>query len=214
LTFRTEVYVWIKQFLLDVGGTQLNFGVERMESPFKVESREGMESRIRKALEDWFTVTRGHERLISALHYYRHARRLSELQPDRVALTAEILLNLTKALEILLTSDRETARGWAREWGFTERQIEQWIIPLFLLRSKVDVAHPSWGPLTDQERKVVLSFKGAALERVGIVLTRVFDEVNAGRIQLDPVRGSLDADRRKLLTDIAEYIRDPDSEIE
>jgi hypothetical protein len=217
LTFRIGIYVWIKQFLLNLAGHEFNFGVSLVPDTFLTETSDGMASRVQMAIEDWLSFRPGHERLISALSYYRHAKRISELQPDQVVFVAEVLLNLAKAIEILMagskaekgqqTNDRVRAR--ARSWGFTDRQIEEWIIPILLLRNQVDIAHASLTPLSPDERSLVIDFSHKSLERVGQMLADVLDGVKNGRIVLDPVSSSPDSDRRKLLAAIAEYVNEP-----
>jgi hypothetical protein len=220
LTLRIGIFVWIKQFLLNFAGREFNFGVARVPGTFLVETTEGMGSRVRTAIEDWFAMRPGHERLISALYYYRHAKRISEMEPDQVALVAEVLLNLAKAIEILMASGKgpkgaqtnDKVRARARAWGFSDVQIKEWIVPILLLRNQVDVAHASSAPLTTEQRNIVTDFMEKALRRVGQVLIQVFDGIKEGRIVLDPVSTSLDSDRRKLLAAIAEYVKKSNGE--
>jgi hypothetical protein len=204
LTLRVGVFVWIKQFAIRIGDKEFNFRVGYIPGSFLVESRETMTQKVIAGLEDWFTLTHGHERLFSSTHYFRQALRLWR-QPDHVALVAEIILNLTKALEILLTPQRDVARERAASWGFTNEQIEQWIIPLYLLRNQMDVAHSSFGPLNPDERTLVIDFTSQAIKHVGELIAHVRNGVTHGNIALEPVTGALDIERRRLLAALAEY---------
>ena len=205
LTLRCGVFVWIKRFTIEIGGRQFNFRVGFVPGNFLVESNERMTERVVAAMEDWIKMAKGHERLFSAMHYLRQAKRLSQ-QSDRLALVSEVLLNLTKAYEILLTPRRDIARQRARSWGITDEQIEKGIIPLYLLRNEVDVAHASFRPLNEDERNLVLEFMDVSLGRTESFLAHIRDGVEQGQIVLEPVSGGLDSERRRLLAAVAEYV--------
>jgi len=119
-------------------------------------------------------------------------------------MVSEVILNLTKSIEILLSPNRDRARARARKWGFSDDEVEQ-IIPLFHLRNHLDVAHVTTGPLTAGDRDRVLEFTNIVLVHVQEFLTRVSEGIISGTIALDPVSKSLNSDKAKLLKALKEY---------
>ena len=87
----------------------------------------------------------------------------------------ELILNLAKSLEMLLTSNRYVARARASEWGFTTDEVEERIIPIYLLRNEIGIAHASSGPLTQSQIATILDFSDTALTFVGGFLRQVFE---------------------------------------
>jgi hypothetical protein len=128
------------------------------------------------------------------------------IEPDRHSMAAEVLLNLTKSLEILFTDDRDTLRTRAKTWGIPVKEIEQKIIPIFLLRNEIDVAHVSTGHLNKQERHTIFGFTVAAIDNVQQILLPIYEKVISDQIVLEPVSYSLTSHKKKLLADIKEYL--------
>ncbi|MBE9569247.1 MAG: hypothetical protein IMF11_01355, partial [Proteobacteria bacterium] len=153
----------------------------------------------------WVRADDRYRRVIAAFYYYRQAERLAALEPDRQAMVAEVVLNLTKALEIIFSSDRDQLRFRASRWGFDTNLVEEKIIPLFLLRNQMDVAHVATGPLTPDQKQVVLNFTDIAFSHVHDVLKRVAELVRSGEIELDPISRSLDKDKEELIQTLKKY---------
>ena len=208
LSIHLEVPVWLKEFKFDVGGKQYSFGVLGGGThTWFVTSPEHSSAQIERSLRDALNLQEDELRLISAMHYYRHAIRLSRLDPDRESMVAEVILNLTKAIEILASDNRETIRKVSANLGFKSDEIESRIIPLVLIRSRLDVAHVATGPLSVHERAVVRRFSDTAIVVVREFILRAQEGVRTGAIRLRPLSASLEKEKSDLLQRIATYIQ-------
>jgi len=144
-----------------------------------------------------------------AMYYFRQAERLACIEPERLSLAAEVILNLTKAIEIIFSTNRSQLRKKAAEWGFESAYIERWIIPLLLIRNTLDVAHVTSGPLTREQRNILSEFTSRAITHVHNLLLRIFDMAKSDLTLLDPISQVLDKDKEKLLAEIKSYAKDP-----
>ncbi|GAB4234245.1 MAG: hypothetical protein Tsb0032_39810 [Kiloniellaceae bacterium] len=145
-------------------------------------------------------------RIFSAMYYYRQAIRLESIEPDTQAMASEVILNLTKAIEAAFgTSSRDKIRKWCRDLGFSNAYIETSVIPLFLLRNELDVAHVSISPLSSDERASVVQFMKRATFTVNDILSRVEDLLIRREIALPPTSERLDRKKAKLIKSIQSY---------
>lgn len=205
-TMQLRVFVWIKMFLFDMGGNQYNFGV-RSSAPgaFNVSTTESASARIEQGLRDALEIQENELRIVSAMHYYRHALWLFEFDQSRQSMVAEVILNLTKAIEIIASNDRDKIREVAAALGYNSDEIEKHIIRLSVIRNKLDVAHVATGPMSESERAIVQDFATSAFAVVREFIERVLAGVRAGTVTLKPISSKLDTEKRKLLEDIANY---------
>jgi hypothetical protein len=132
--------------------------------------------------------------------------RLSALEPDRHSLLAEVLLNLTKAVEILLTSDRDRLRETALAWGLSAEQVERQLIPLLLIRNQIDVAHPKMSGLGSEERRILEHFVIAATINVGKFLDQVLALLHERKIVLPDYSEELDKKDKDLFRSMSNYL--------
>ena len=128
--------------------------------------------------------------------------------PCNEEFAAEVLLNLSKAIEIIFSNDRERLRAQAKQWGFPQEDVENRIVPLLLIRNEMDVAHVATGLLRKKERDTLLNFVNAAIHAVRDVLEKLMADVDSGAVVLKPVRERVKEDKRRLLEHIREYMRD------
>ena len=70
----------------------------------------------------------------------------------------------------------------------------------------MDVAHVATGPLTPEEKDLILEFTRRAISNVCDLLKQVMELVKSRRIELDPTPESLDKDKRKLLRTLRKYL--------
>ena len=208
LSFRLRTFVWIQGFEVDVADSHFNVEIWRSHAGIIIASREHNESLILQGLDDWTNPNSLHPRCISALYYYRHAERLSAIEPDRSSLTAEVILNLAKAVEILFSPNRERVRSSIRNMGFDDAFIEKKIIPLLLLRNEMDVAHVASGPLDKQQKQTLTQFVSAAMANVHTLIELVLEAGRAGQIYFEPVSTTLDTNKAKLIGAIEQYVKE------
>lgn len=209
LSFRLRTFVWIKEFTIEIDKSKFRLETESLRYGITIATTEHNQEQINEALRDWLALKEHSLRIIMAMYYFRHAERLATIEPDRQSMTAEVLLNLTKALEIIFSSDRERLRLKAKEWGFDHDFIEQRIIPLFLIRNALDVAHVASAPLSREQHQSLLDFTSRAISHVHSLLSQVAQLTFHGQIQLDPVSDALDKEKAKLLEAISTYVTLP-----
>lgn len=207
LSLRFHTFVWIKEFGIQLGAARLSFEIGELISTIPTATTEGNMQRVWTCLDEWGQITPEHRRLVGALYYYRQALRLSQLQPDQISLVPEVVLNLTKALEIIFTDNRDTARQRARSLGFSDQEIEEVLVPVFLIRSRFDIAHVATGPLSLEERQVIVAFSSRAIANVAKILARVAQAGMTGQFVFDRTSTTLEKEKRELIEALDRYNR-------
>lgn len=160
-------------------------------------------------MADWVSVSEEHLSFsfLSALSYLRQARRLTSIQPCPEPFVSEIVLNLAKAIEILFRGEnREALRVRAREWNYDRDEVDQFLIPILILRSSLDVAHPALTQLSPEQRSTVIGFSFEAIRHVEKLLLHVGTSLFAGAIRLEEPSESVEKDKSQLLKRITEYL--------
>lgn len=205
LSFRLRVFVWIKEFTATINGNSSRVETVCHRYNITVATAERNQHESIEAVKEWLSAGKRSPRFLMAMYYYRHAKRLATIEPDRQSMTAEVMLNLTKAIEVILSSKRDVIREKTKEWGIDSDFIEKRIIPLFLIRNELDVAHVTTAPLLSKQQQSLLDFVDRASSHVHEFLSKIFEMEQSGRIELDPVSVSLDKDKEKLLSAISRY---------
>ena len=206
LSFHLKVFVWIKKFEVKIEEANFNFEIPQSRFGITIATKDHNTNQILTALDEWLGSDKRYFRILSALYYYRHAKRLAIMEPNPESMIAEVLLNLTKAVEIIFSSNREVLRARAREWGFPEVFIEKRIIPLFLIRNELDVAHVTTSPLDLEQRLVIIKFTDAAFLAVSELLKKISKMTRERDIELQTTSQHVEADKKKILQKIARYL--------
>jgi hypothetical protein len=140
-------------------------------------------------------------RLAAAISYFHVATRLTVCGDSPWEFMAETILNYAKCLDILFVSSENTRddirRGLA-DLGYTKDEIEGDFVPILILRSWVDVAHPRVAIFKSPDLQVLYRYIALAEDRFRELLLRVLKEVQDGRFVL-PNHGdlSLDSEEQK-----------------
>jgi len=205
LSFRLRVFAWIKEFIADIGGSSFRLETDNLRYGITIATSDYNCQNIKNAVADWLELTDQSNRLFTAMYYFRHAERLACLEPDRQSMTAEIILNLTKVIDVLFSSNDEL-RQKAKEWGIDEDFIEKRIIPLTKIRSEFDVAHVALAPLTTEQNQTLLDFTSKSLSNVYTLLLQIVELQKNDTISLDPVSNSLKKDKEKFLNKLQAYL--------
>jgi hypothetical protein len=207
-SFRFRTYIWIKEFLIRFEQARFRFQLAEARINIPAATAEENAQRVWTCLDEWSQASSKHRRLLGAIYNYRQALRLSQLQLDQIALTPELVLNLTKALEIIFGTRREVVRRKAKILGLIEKEVETLLIPILLIRSELDVAHVATGPLSPKERQIVIDFSSRATAGVGKILDRVVQAALAGNFALDGTSLTLDKEKKRLIAALDRYNRD------
>jgi hypothetical protein len=205
LSLRLQVFVWVKEFQVEVGGRSFRLETASHRYGITIATTEHNQTEAIQSVDNWLKQRRESLRAVMAIYYYRQALRLAALEPDRQSMVAEVILNLAKAIEIIFSSDRERLRSKAKEWGLDTDFIERWIIPVLLIRNELDVAHVASAPLLSTQHQAILDFLARASVHVQTLLLQVLEMSQSGRVILDPPSASVDADKERLLKKIEEY---------
>jgi hypothetical protein len=209
LSLRLQVFVWIKEFLVDVAESRFRFETSSHRYGITIATTEHNEDAAIQSVRNWLTQRPESLHIIMAIYYYRQALRLAALEPDRQSMAAEVILNLAKAIEIVFSSNRNRLRSRAREWGLDANFIERWIVPILLIRNELDVAHVASAPLVSTQHQAILDFLARASTQVHTLLVRLIEMSQSGQVTLDPPSAAMDAAKERLLRKIAEYAASP-----
>lgn len=131
-------------------------------------------------------------RLIAALHYFHAACRLDRASATIGEFLPEVVLNLSKTLEVLFPptdgdgKTRDAVRQGLRAVGLTNDQIERDFIPAMALRNEIDVGHVELGLFKPAELTVIHSFIERAEGAFRDMLGRVMASVEAGTFEIRP----------------------------
>lgn len=209
LSLRLQVFVWIKEFLVDIAESRSRLETSSHRYGITIATTEHNENAATQSVRNWLTQRPESLRAVMAIYYYRQALRLAVLEPDRQSMASEVILNLAKAVEIVLSSDRDHLRAKAREWGLDAEFIERWIVPILLIRNELDVAHVASAPLLSTQHQAILDFLDRASAKVHTLLLQILEMSQSGQVTLDPPSASMDADKERLLKKLAEYAASP-----
>ena len=205
LSLRLRVFVWIKEFLVEIGTCRFRLETASHRYGITIATTENNQEEAIQAIRDWVGQRRDSLRIVMATYYFRHAIRLAVLEPDRQSMAAEVILNLAKAIEIVFSSDRERLRAKAKEWGFDSDFIERKVVPILLIRNQLDVGHAASAPLSSTQHQAILDFTDRALTHIHTLISRLVEMSQSGPVGFDPVSESMDKDKDRLLERIAEY---------
>jgi hypothetical protein len=142
-------------------------------------------------------------RLLAGLHYFHVSERLLEAGHSQWEFMAESVLNLDKALSIMFGGSHEAVRRELAVLGYAPEQIERQFIPLMILRSKLDVAHPRLAVFKQSQLRVVYQYLVDAPEHFSKLFKLVFQKLEDGEYEF-PEHGDLrpDADEQWSLDDL------------
>ncbi len=122
-------------------------------------------------------------RLAAALSYFHAAVRLNVCGDSPWEFMAETVLNYAKTLDILFVTSEDSRDDIRRELkvlGYTADEAEGDFVPLLILRSFVDVAHPKVSLFRIEDLKVLYRYVAQSENRMRDLLRRVVERVSKG----------------------------------
>jgi len=128
----------------------------------------------------------GNRRVIAALHYFHVASRLCRAGNFPWEFMSEIILNLSKVIEVLFppsTGDGKTleaARTGLKNLGYSETEIERFFIPAMTLRNKIDSAHVDLSIFTRKQIRILHAYTEEAENAFRELLKRLMTEIQSG----------------------------------
>ena len=128
-------------------------------------------------------------RLLAALSYFQRAVRLDVAGNSPWEFMPEMLLNYAKCLDVLFVCTKnlkDDVRGALKQLKYDDDTIEGDFIPLMILRSFVDVAHPRIKMDELAHRNVLFNYLSHAEQNIRDLLTRVMVAVQDCSYKLPP----------------------------
>ena len=139
---------------------------------FQLVTKASQDAYFYSACEDLLLIGAGHRRrLLAALSYFHTGCRLLRESKGPGEFLAESLLNFCKVLDTLFPAKnenqaRDQARAGLAALGLNKDVIERDMMPIMILRSMFDVAHPTLALLTLTQAETLQRYA----ERAEIVL--------------------------------------------
>ncbi len=164
---------------------QTTFRWEQIPEEWKINMKtvipDKLEEHIAKSFEA-LTIFNGfsNRRLAAALHYFYVGVRLNVCGESPWEFMAETILNYSKSLEILFSTSDETKDDIRRELkkiGYSNDEIEGDFIPLLILRSWVDVAHPKVALFTKDDLSVLYTYLAESENKIRDLLKLVLKQI-------------------------------------
>ncbi len=158
-------------------GQSFNVKIGNYGSFLEVLRQEEITCRIMKSFKNLHTLRKAQNpRLKAALHYFYTARRLVQAGDTIWEFVTEIILNYAKVIEVLFGSCRDNIRSQLKTLGYDETTIESNFIPIMILRSQYDVAHPRIAYPHDIKTPKIAQYIAMMECTIGELLKRIFDK--------------------------------------
>jgi hypothetical protein len=150
-------------------------------------------------------------RLAAALSYFHVATRLNVSGDSPWEFMAETILNYAKCLDILFVSSentRDDLRKGLSALGYGNDEIEGDFVPITILRSWIDVAHPRVAIYKPSDLQVLYRYMALSEDKFRDLIRRVIDRVQNGTYVL-PNREdlSLSSEQRKDMNRLVAQMR-------
>jgi hypothetical protein len=161
----------------------------RME--FQIINQEEQETRVAKAWERIGILAEpNRRRLVAGLHYFHQACRLARAGSTVGEFLAEVILNLSKSLEVLFppTGDgrsRDAIRRGLSNLGITDDDIECNFLPAVALRNEIDVGHAELGLFKMEQLKVIHAYTERAESAFHKMFENLLERIESGTFNLE-----------------------------
>jgi len=173
-----------------VGDTEFRWEHQECQAPLRVVTAETLEEQVVKGYDRLALLADTRNRRLAASLCYLHlASRLIVSGNSPWEFMAESILNMCKSMEILFVDSDDTRNDIRRELaklGYTHEEIEGDFIPLLILRSHVDVAHPKVAIHSKRHLMTVYRYLSGSEDCLKKLIKRVIEAVEAGTYQILP----------------------------
>jgi hypothetical protein len=169
-----------------LGGVAFRWELKHWNGRFVTTSQQRQEHLFARSWERLYLLsTPNGRRLLAALHYFHVAARLARVASVAGEFLPEVILNLSKVLEVLFPpggggKTRDAVRAGLVELGFTEEEIERDYIPAMALRNEVDVGHVDLSLFKPDHLELIHGYTERAETAFRQLLARVLDRVEGG----------------------------------
>lgn len=169
-----------------LGGVAFRWELESWNGRFLTTTQERQEERFAKSWERLSLVAAPQaRRLFAALHYFHVAARLSRAAAVAGEFLPEVVLNLSKVLEVLFPpagdgKTRDAARSRLIELGFTDEEVERDYLPAMALRNAIDVGHVDLSLFKPEQLQLIHGYTERAEAAFRGLLSRVLTRIEEG----------------------------------
>lgn len=166
-----------------VGEIPFSWEHARAELHFRVVTQDSVQESVLAAFQQLHHFDgQKHLRLVASLLYFHVATRLLVTGTSVWEFMSEAILNLCKALQILFGQSNDIIRKGLSTLGYRSEEIEKDFVPLLILRSHFDVAHPRLATLGAQRSEILYRYLSNIEGRFRDLFSRVFENMKEGKI--------------------------------
>lgn len=172
-----------------VGETLFRWELTRWMMPFATTTTEKQESKFAVSWQRFDTLSQPeNRRLIAALYYFHLACRLEAVGDSPWEFMGEVILNLSKTLEVLFPGSEgqtiDAARTGLASLDLPAQDIERYFIPAIALRNSIDSGHALLSIFTRSQLRVIHVYTEGAINSFRNLLQLVLEKVTRGEISL------------------------------
>ena len=174
-----------------IGGVDFRWELKQWKAQFEITTQEKQEQSVASSWERIGVLSvSGRRRLLAALHYYHVASRLARRGQVAGEFLPEMILNLSKVLEVLFppsgdAKTRDAARNGLLKLGFSEIEVEADYIPAMALRNEIDVGHVDLSLFRADQLAVIHGYTEHAETAFRKLFKRVFDSLASNAFEID-----------------------------
>ena len=175
-----------------IGGTHFRWELKNWRAEFRITTQEAQEAAVALSWERMGLLSEvARRRLLAALHYFHVAVRLERQGIIAGEFLPEMLLNLSKVLEVLFPPDgdgrtRDAAREGLSRLGYSSEEIEADYIPAMALRNEINVGHVDLALFKPEHLALIHAYVGRAEFAFRELLQRLLRKIQAGETDVVP----------------------------
>jgi len=210
LSFHFQTFVWINNFRVIHENGIYYFFVSQIRSPLTSTTEDYTIRHVKDSVEQWYELDESDGRIIVAMNYFRQALHFTSIGNAPQTMLAEIILNLAKSLEIIFSDNRDKFRKIACEVGLDSDFVENKLISIMCLRSKLGIAHVSTAPLSLSEKDIINKFAMRSFNNVQYTINFVAEKLKSKQFIIRNVSEELSKEEVNLVKSIEESLSFPD----
>jgi hypothetical protein len=174
-----------------VGKTNFRWALSEWKNEIETTTQKKQETRIVSSWERYKLIIQPeNRRFVAAIHYFHVACRLNRSGHSPWEFMSEIILNLSKVLEVLFPpleagKTRDGVRESLKKIGYSDNEIERYFIPIMALRNNIDVGHVHLSLLTQEQLQVLHVYTESLESAIRSMLRILIDKIQKSEFRLD-----------------------------
>jgi len=175
-----------------IGGVGFRWELAIWKARFEITTQEKQEQAV---VTSWVRLDvlskSSNRRLVASLHYFHVALRLARRGQIAGEFLPEMILNLSKVLEVLFPPSgggktRDAVRAGLGMLGFSEIEIEADYIPAMALRNEIDVGHVDLALFKVDQLAVIQGYADYAEHAFRTLFRRIFEKIEDDSFKIEP----------------------------